>query len=147
MKLAIISRVNVAFSCLVLVLFLLAHVWPVSWWLHIENLRVDDAKQGEPIRMYVDRKIQRPFSATWSATVRAVSDGKEHLTCSTSALSDYKPAAKLPAKLSLGWWTNNKCATLPPGAYVLTTTWLIHTGALVPDKTLTLTSNIFTVTE
>lgn len=132
-------------STFVLTALFCAHLWPVAYWLQVESLRVDDASAGHPIRMYVDRRIHRPFSATWSATVREVNDGNEYLTCSSSSLSDYRPSAKLPASLTLGWWTNGTCETLPPGDYVLTTTWLIHTGSLVPNKTLSVSSNLFRV--
>lgn len=124
----------------------LTQLWPASWWFEVPLVRVQDARAGQPIRMFVDRTIHRPFTARWAAVVRVQDGTRTEVVCAAGSLSDYRPDAALPATLTLDWWTAGTCATLPAGRYSLTTVWDIQGTALLPDKQVKAVSNLFEVT-
>ena len=96
--------------------------------------------------MAVDRTIHRPFSGTWTVSVRELSSGKIYKTCSASGHSDYDVGIDLPQSLDLAWWTNGACTTLPTGTYVVNTEWIIRNLPLMADKYVIANSNIFKIT-
>jgi len=128
-----------------LLYFTVSSFWPSSWWFDVRSVRVADAFVGEQVVMYVDREIKREFSGRWSAAVRDVGTGTYAVVCAAGDESVYRMGAELPANLTLGWWTNGRCETLPEGEYVVDTVWRIDTGFFVGDKTIRATSNIFKV--
>ena len=128
-----------------LVYFTVSALWPASFWLDVRSVRVADSAVGEQVVMYVDREIKREFSGRWSAAVRDVTSGSYAVVCAAGDESMYRVGAELPANLTLGWWTNGRCVTLPAGEYVVGTIWRIDTGFFVGDKTVRVTSNIFKV--
>ena len=121
------------------------HFWPASWWLEVHSVRVADSRAGQPLVMYVQREIHRDFSGTWGVSVREMTAGGTYVACAQSAVADYRKGADLPNVVTLGWWTNGRCATLPAGVYVVQTTWQIHGSGLLPAKTVQNTSNPFKV--
>lgn len=122
-----------------------AYAWPASWWMEVRSVWVDDTTAGKPVTMHVDRKVHRDFVGRWAVTVRELQGTENLLTCVSSAVSDYRIGANLPKALTLAWWTNGRCETLPVGVYVVTTVWEIENGPL-PDKTIFVQSNPFKVT-
>jgi hypothetical protein len=78
-------------------------------------------------------------------SVREIRNGKNVLTCNASEQADYQVGTDLPEILTLGWWTDGKCVTLPPGSYIVNSTWNIHGTGLLPNKAVTATSNIFEI--
>ena len=127
-----------------LILYTAANLWPASFWFEVKDLRVLDATRDQPITLYVNRTIHRPFQATWTATVKSIYSDTTVVACSTSATNNYATNSVLPTTLTLGWWTNGTCKTLPQGKYILETTWVID-PAFTPAKSITVSSNIFTV--
>lgn len=123
-----------------------AQLWPTSWWMEVRSVRVADGRAGQPVIMYVQREIKRDFTATWGVSVRQISEGRTFVACAQSAVSDYRRGSDLPEVVTLGWWSNGRCETLPAGVYVLQTTWQIHGAGLLPTKIVRSTSNPFTVT-
>lgn len=124
----------------------ITQLWPASWWLEVPMVRVQDGRAGQPIYLFVDRTIHRPFIARWAAVVRLQEHGRTEVACAADAMSDYRPDSALPAKVTLDWWTAGRCATLAPGRYALTTVWEIQGTALLPDKQVKAVSNLFEVT-
>jgi hypothetical protein len=111
----------------------------------VRAMHIDNAPQGQPIPMTVDREIKAPFLADWTVTVRKVTpDGLLQHCAAISPPLDYSPEAVLPADLSLDWWTGWQCPPLTPGQYLATTVWTIKGAADVP---VSITSNVFEVTE
>lgn len=129
-------------SVLVLIQF-----WPASWWMEVQSVHVADTKAGDPVVMHVQREIHRDFSGTWGVSVRVMDAGKGFVACSASAISGYKEGADLPDALTLSWWTNGHCNTLPVGVYIVQTVWQVHGDGILPAKTITATSNLFKVYE
>ena len=121
------------------------HLWPASWWLEIASVRVADGIEGKPVLMHVERTIHRDFAGTWGVSVRSLTDQGSMVACAASAVSDYRTGADLPKVLTLGWWTNGRCETLPPGTYLVQTTWQIHGSGILPAKTVQATSNPFVI--
>ena len=95
--------------------------------------------------MHVERTIHRDFTGTWGVSVRSLTDQGSMVACAASAVSDYRIGADLPEILTLGWWTNGRCETLPAGTYLVQTTWQIHGSGILPAKTLQVTSNPFVI--
>lgn len=125
----------------------ITHLWPASYWLEVNSVHVADSQANKPVVMYVDRKIHRDFIGIWGVTVRSIQDTGVHIACASSALSDYKEGTKLPEVVTLGWWTNGKCETLPVGVYIVQTTWQIQGNGFFPTKIVSQTSNPFKITE
>ena len=121
------------------------HLWPASWWLELDSVRVADGVVGQPVVMHVQRTIHRDFTGTWGVTVRALEDTGTFVACAASAVSDYRIGSDLPEVITLGWWTNGRCETLPPGTYLVQTTWQILGSGIMPAKTVQATSNPFVI--
>ena len=121
------------------------HFWPASWWLEIASVRVADGIEGKPVLLHVERTIHRDFTGTWGVSVRSLTNHGSLVACAASAVSDYRIGADLPEVLTLGWWTNGRCETLPPGTYLVQTTWQIHGSGILPAKTVQATSNPFVI--
>lgn len=121
------------------------HLWPASWWLEISSVRVADGIEGRPVLMHVERTIHRDFTGTWGVTVRALRDTGTYVACAASAVSDYHIGSDLPEAITLGWWTNGRCETLPAGTYIVQTTWQVHGAGILPAKTIQATSNPFVI--
>ena len=138
---------KIAFAISVLWISVLATVqlWPASWWMEVQSVHVKDTKVGEPILMHVQREIHRDFSGTWGVSVRVMDAGHGYVVCSESAVSGYQKGADLPDTLTLSWWTNGQCNTLPVGVYIVQTVWRVHGSGILPAKTINATSNLFKV--
>jgi len=121
------------------------HLWPASWWLEISSVRVADGIEGRPVLMHVERTIHRDFTGTWGVTVRALEESRMHIACAASAVTDYRIGSDLPEAVTLGWWTNGRCETLPAGTYIVQTTWQVHGAGILPAKTIQATSNPFVI--
>ena len=139
------GKLAFAISVLWISALALIQLWPASWWMEVQSVHVADTKAGEPIRMHVQRDIHRDFSGTWGVSVRVVDAGKGYVVCSESAVSGYLQGADLPDTLTLSWWTNGHCNTLPVGVYIVQTVWQVHGSGILPAKTITATSNLFKV--
>ena len=138
---------KLAFVLSVLWISVLATVqlWPASWWMEVQSVHVKDTKVGDPILMHVQRDIHRDFSGTWGVSVRVMDAGKGYVVCSESAVSGYQKGADLPDTLTLSWWTNGQCNTLPVGVYIVQTVWEVRGSGILPAKTINATSNLFKV--
>ena len=121
------------------------HLWPASWWLEIASVQVADGIEGKPVLMHVERTIHRDFTGTWGVSVRSLTNHGSSVACAASAVSSYRINADLPGVLTLGWWTNGRCETLPAGTYLIQTTWQIHGSGILPSKTVQATSNPFVI--
>ena len=141
----LMGRIAFIASVLWILAVAVSYAWPTSWWMEVNSVRVADSKVGQPIVMAVDRVIHKSFVAQWGVNVRVVSVDGSYVACAASALSSYVAGAEIPHAVDLGWWTNNQCATLPVGSYVVHTTWVIPGIGPLPDKTITVVSNIFKV--
>lgn len=121
-------------------------LWPAAYWFEVRSVEVQDSVAGASIAMSVDREIKRPFDAVWTAQVRTFkSDGTGYVACTASAYSEYKAGAELPKMLTMDWWTDGRCATLPPGRYMLSTAWRINPNGVFPSKIVRIDSNVFEV--
>ena len=125
---------------------LVTQLWPGSFWLEVRSVRVQNGAAGASIVMRVDREIKRPFAAVWTAQVRTVREsGEGYVACTASAYSEYKDGAELPEMLTLDWWTDGRCATLPAGRYMLSTAWRINPNGIWPSNIVRADSNVFEV--
>lgn len=131
-------------SILWLALLAVLHLWPASWWLDVRSVRIADAVHGESPAMLVVRDVKRQFKGEWHVTVRRW-DGGWATWCNASGTSNYSPASRLPAALTLKWWTDGQCHPLVVGKYTITTAWTILGEGLAPDRILSIDSNIFEV--
>ena len=130
---------------LLFVCALALHFWPASWWFDVRSISVASGLVSEKLAMTVDRTIKRPFVAGWSVTLRQW-DGGWVVVCRATGDGDYRLDAKFPTNLTLAWWTANQCHPLPPGKYMLSTTWTIRGLGIIPDKIVQATSNTFEIT-
>ena len=75
------------------------HLWPASWWLEIDSVRVADGIEGKPVLMHAERTIHRDFTGAWGVSVRSLTDHGSSVACAASAVSDYRIGADLPKYL------------------------------------------------
>jgi hypothetical protein len=135
------------FTVPVLLLVLMPHVWPASWWLEVRSVSAGTARAGEAIPMIVERTIHRPFVGTWVVSVRRWNGSGWVSHCSATGTTQYRSGAELPSALTLSWWTAGACPTLPEGRYVVGTVWWIDPFvSFLPRKNVQIESNIFEVT-
>lgn len=125
-------------------LFLIAWLWPASWWLDVRRMHVNDGLAGQPITMEVERSIIRPFFGEWSAIVRKRQGSGWVVVCLSAGSTDYRADAALPHDLTLDWWTAGTYPALVADSYILTTTWVVYPEFL-PKKVLKVVSNEFTI--
>lgn len=146
-----INRVIIPFfqwivACALVGLFFIFLNWlPASIWYDVATLHVNDAKVGESPRLIVDRSINQDFSGSWVVTVRKRDGQRWDIFCGASQTLRYKPTSILPPDVDLNWWTANQCKPLPAGTYYFNTTWKIEAPSPIPDKTVSIDSNIFEV--
>ncbi len=120
-------------------------MWPVTFWFDVNSVSVASAPAGSSLHMTVDREIKRPFRGSWQTTIRQW-DGSGWVTrCNAQGASNYRPDSKYPRDLSLQWWTDGQCHPIPHGRYKITTTWVIGDIEWMPEKTITVDSNVFEV--
>ena len=143
----LLGRLAFSISVLWISVLALIQLWPASWWMEVQSIHVADTKAGEPILMHVEREIHRDFSGTWGVSVRVMGAGHGYVVCSESAVSGYLKGADLPNTLTLAWWTNGQCSTLPVGVYIVQTVWQVHGSGILSAKTINATSNLFKVYE
>lgn len=125
---------------------LVTQLWPASYWFEVRSVRVQNSVAAASIVMKVDREIKRPFDAVWTTQVRTFRpDGEGYVACTASAYSEYKAGADLPQLLTMDWWTDGRCPTLPPGKYMLSTAWRINPSGIWPSKIVRADSNVFEV--
>ena len=142
-----VERRSVLVICLVWLTYLaVTRLWPTSFWLEVPSIRVMNAKAGEDVRMFVDRRINRDFTAHWTAVIRLDNGSDSTVVCAANAVSNYRQGSALPPLVTLSWWTNGRCTTLPPGVYSITTIWELNGGTFLPDKEVEAVSNLFEVT-
>lgn len=123
------------------------HLMPGRWWLDVNYIQVANAAAGQPVSMIVDREIRHEFYGAWSVHLRREKGtaGWETIACGTGA-NTYRTTSLLPTPVTLDWWTEGECDSLPPGRYQISTQWIIYPGSLWPPKTISVLSNVFEVT-
>lgn len=130
---------------LLLMSLVLIQVWPASFWFEVRSVRVFDANAGAQVVMAVDRAIKRDFRGEWLASIRRLENGRWVSFCTARGAANYGADSQLPDPLTLRWWTYPDCHPLPPGKYVMRTTWTVKGFSLMPDKDVTADSNIFEI--
>jgi hypothetical protein len=127
---------------------LLALAWPMSYWFEVRTVHINDARVGEQITMLVDREVKKSFVGTYGITIHKWSNAGPVAYCRMSGGPwEYRRGAAYPIPLTLAWWTENapSCNPLPAGQYQVTTRWVNDGNVLLPEKSISVTSNIFTV--
>lgn len=134
---------------IVLTPLLAIYAFPMSYWFEVRAVHVNDARFGEPNTMLVDRQVKEPFEGTYGVTIhRWTSTGPIAYCRMNGGPWEYRKGAAYPIPLTLAWWTENapSCNPLPVGQYQATTRWVKPSGGLpLPEKSISITSNIFTV--
>lgn len=125
----------------------LTNQWQVGNFITVDSVYVADSVEGEPVYLVVEREIFQEFRGTYTVEIRTLVGST--VICTASDTVNYRPDAELPDPLTLAWWANDgDCSgrDLPPGDYVLETTWTVHNDvAKVEDQTLITKSNPFHV--
>ena len=98
-----------------------------SRWLVVENVVVTPTA-GSPL-VTMERRIKRPFTATWTTTIWREGDGGFLSFCNHDGRNDYLPEGVAPAIADLNWWLGipprEPCPPLVPGRYKVTFSWII----------------------
>lgn len=124
------------------------YLWPMSYWFDVRTVHVNDSRVGEPITMLVDRDVKESFLGMYYVTIHKWKTNGPSAYCRMQGGPwEYKKGAVYPVPLTLLWWTegSNDCARPPPGQYQITTRWVNVGNGLLPEKSVTAVSNIYTV--
>lgn len=140
------SRIMLLLMVAWLGIFAAVSWWPTSWWIEVKTVQVGPAQVSRPVPMAVDRTVKRQFTASWYVTVRKWTERGWVAYCVSNGVNTYHPENVLPAELTLGWWTDGRCATLPAGRFAVDTTWVVHGYGPLPARETHNVSNIFEVT-
>jgi hypothetical protein len=124
---------------------LVAYALPASIWLKVSDVRVFDARVGEAIKMVVARTIEYDFNGKWSTSIRRLGPFGWSPYCPANGALPYQANSVLPDPLTLAWWTFPYCQLLGDGTFQMRTTWTILGDGILPDKTVTVDSNIFVI--
>jgi hypothetical protein len=140
-------RWPVAFG-IILAPLLVIWLWPMSYWFDVRMVHINDARIGEPITMLVQRDVRNSFTGRYGFTLHKWSSSGPVAFCKTSSGPwEYREGAVYPVPLTLAWWTEGACLNLPAGQYQATTRWTnVGNIWLLPEKSITVVSNIFTIT-
>ncbi len=124
-----------------------ASLWPASYWLEVRSIKVSDGKW--PPVLAVDRTIRRDFYGRYNVAVYRFDGGGWVAVCTAEKARIYRAGARLPEVLTLEWWTEGgdcDAAKLDkPGRYNMSTQWTIDGGTWLPDKEVSVISNIWSV--
>jgi len=93
---------------------------------------VSAERVGDTAHLHIDRAIYAPIEMSFS--VRVMEDrGEWHQVCKhESGVFQYRPEAALPVPVTLEWWTDGRCVSIPPGPVQIITTWTPANRALEP---------------
>lgn len=120
---------------------------PNSYWLDVARVHVADGVVGTSPKMIVAREVTRPFRGRWIATVKKAQDEAEtspfYKECVAVGEADYRPETVFPPNLDLNWWTFPVQCELPPGTYIVDTSWKFHVMFL--ERTVRVVSNVFVI--
>jgi hypothetical protein len=118
-------------------------------WLEVENVVVTPRPQGQPI-VTMDRKIHRPFTATWVTTIRRQEGVGFVPVCRHSGQNDYLPDTVLPQVPDLNWFLGvppqEPCGRVTAGRYKVSFVWIIQAGSS-RQHTVRAESNLFTIAQ
>lgn len=117
-----------------------------EYWMRVVSVEATTTAAGDSPVLTVERQIVRPFVADWTVVVRKQVGVGWIISCTAHGGGNYRVDAALPEPLTLDWWTDGQCATLPPGTYQLATLWRLYPRDGV-TKRLLVDSNIFEVTQ
>ena len=116
---------------------------PLDWfWFRASHFTVTNG--AHPL-IDIQREILRPVQMKYTVTIRRIEN--RTVVCQSGAGPfTYDHTALLPDEITLEWWapSDRRCHELQAGTYTMETCWTALLGWL-PDKTLCLTSNPFTV--
>lgn len=139
-----------ASGCIVaafLVWFIASFLAPAEWWLDVRSVTIANTTPGIQPTMVVDRSINQPFTGTYTVDVeKKMKSGRYAVVCSAHSTTNYRPDAELPDDMRLNWWTWPVTCAIEPGRYRVETVWRIE-APLFPDKTVSIMSNTFEVTD
>lgn len=97
---------------------------------YFEVSSVTAHRDGKTAVLYVDREIKTPLLMSFDVRVFLVQPDGAWLVClAAGGPYNYRPDAVLPNPVTLEWWTNGACNSLPDGQIEIETTW----DAIVPD--------------
>lgn len=116
---------------------------PASIWFEVTEVRVYDARAGQTPLMAVERKVHRPFQASWIAEVERWDGDRFEIIpqCTGRGENNFAPDNTLPKSLDLRWWVYPADCRLETGQYRIETRWTLQGGQQVRAL-----SNIFAVT-
>jgi len=105
---------------------------PPSTARYFDVRSVSAERVGNTAHLHIDRAIYAPIEMSFA--VRIMEDrGGWHQVCKhESGVFQYRPEAELPVPVTLDWWTDGRCASIPPGPVQIITTWTPANRALEP---------------
>lgn len=87
--------------------------WPVSYWIEMHAVHVEDAPYGTAPRMSEDREIHHDFDGRYNAEVEVGRDTPPRgytLFCKAEGGPFlYTPDNVTPEDMDLSWWVGNAC--------------------------------------
>lgn len=116
---------------------------PATEFFEVKNINIPDFTQGTDPVMAYDRTIKKNFIGTFIVEIHKAEKDVHNAVCSNSATRTYKANEQPPDIVTLDWFVDRKCG-LPPGQYVVETTWKIEAEGY-PAKEYSALSNVFRV--
>lgn len=134
---------------IVVSLWTVGAVWPMSFWYETGEIRIDDYQVGEQMEIIYNGEVKRDVKLSYSVIIRQAETNKI-ISEESSSIFNYRPGSIRPDPITIEWWApaSFKSHNLNPGAYYMTTCWTAPNmfGGIVPSKVSCAESNIFVVT-
>ena len=120
---------------------------PVTSYVEIFHIHINDATEGEMPRILFDRAIHRDLEGEWVITVFQAEGGSFSVLCVDRHNAHFYPGATLKDTLTLRWWVRQsncpEIANLAPGSYYVQSRLEWSAGGLA--RTDSWDSNVFKI--
>lgn len=105
-------------------------------FFEVQSVTAD--RVGDTAHLKVSRIIHGPIEMQFTVRIMSENAGGWSQFCKAeSGVFQYRPEAVLPEPVTLDWWTDGHCPSLPPGPVRIITTWTPAKSGLDPVTVVT----------
>ena len=127
-----------------LLIFAALHLWPASYWFEARTLHIASGKPSSELEVLLDRTAHRDFHGKRIINISNWAGTEWVRVCTTSVDTTFGPKVNMPVILKLGM-AHQACHPFPPGKYKALITWIIEIPGPMPDKVVSIESDVFEV--
>ena len=120
-----------------MLLYLVAALWPASFWYEPGRMAISDSTVGQPVEILYQGGANRDFIGGYTVVMRDFET--QGIVCEArGGPFPYRPESKRPVPLTMEWWapSDRRCHRPPVGDYLTETCWKISglLWGIIPPK-------------